>query len=393
MRKFHLSVTGLVLLGMLIAGGCVSYDEKPVEWAAVSASVAERHPGTLTFEGALVYARAHNPELKRLRAEAQAAGLDVPPTYVNLSGNSAESKALGFVDPVALFKLGPRGARARAAHDREIAMLAELRARDLEVAAGIAETYLVERVLAETAMPAVDADPGMFERAGLASPTERARVTYARQKERAERFTVVALRVENAARLRMLLGVGPQARLEIVTPEEREFPPLPQARDVMARPDLAVALARYTVADAEFRAAVYDQYPTFGLGPVYNWNLLRWGLLLPMRIPVGAAGPARAAGLRREAARLKVEEVLIAAQQDAVASRARFDWTAAQDTAARTGADAAAMDLRFALVHLEVTPDAFGHLAKAAPEAVERMARARTALAQAYAWPHTEVVR
>ena len=114
MRKFHLSVTGLVLLGMLIAGGCVSYDEKPVEWAAVSASVAERHPGTLTFEGALVYARAHNPELKRLRAEAQAAGLDVPPTYVNLSGNSAESKALGFVDPVALFKLGPRGARARA---------------------------------------------------------------------------------------------------------------------------------------------------------------------------------------------------------------------------------------------------------------------------------------
>jgi len=393
----------LLLLGVLIAGGCVSYEEQPVEWDDVSATVAQRNPGTLTFGEALVYARTHNPELKRLRAEAEAAGLDGPPTYINLLANTAESKALGFVDPIALLKLGPRGARARAAHERELAMMAELRARDLEVAAGIAEAYLIERVLLETATPAVDADPDMFARAGLASSADRARVAYAREKERAERATVTAMRQENAARLGVLLGVGPQAQMQMVVPEDREFPPLPRAADVMARPDLAVALARYAVADAEFRVAVYDQYPTFALGPVYNWELLRWGLFLPVRIPVGAAGPARAASLRRDAARLQVEQTLVAAQQDARASRARFDWTSAQDAAARTGAEAAAFDLKSALVHLEVTPDAFGHLAKAAPDAVDRMAnarkaslvaaRARVALARAYAWPHSEVAR
>jgi len=108
--------------------------------------------------------------------------------------------------------------------------------------------------------------------------------------------------------------------------------------------------------------------------------------------------PARAALKRREAARLAVEEALLRAQEDVAGSRARFEWRAAQEKAARSGAHAAEEDLQVALAHIEVTPDAFSHLAKAAPDAVERMsrvrttavdaARARVALARAYAWPH-----
>jgi len=360
--------------------------------------IEQRAPGALDYEGALAFAREHNPELKRLRLEAEAAGLDVPPTSVNFAASSLENNAVGFVDPVALLKLGPRGARARAAEERESALLAGLRERDLEVAASIAEAYLVERVLRNITMPTVAADPAHFRKAGLASSAEAARVTYAREREQAERFTVEAMRRENLARLRQLLGVSGAASLSIVTPEEQEFPPLPVDPDLFARPDLAVALGRFQVADAEFRAAVLDQYPVFAVGPAFNWDLVSWGVLVPVRIPVGAAGPARAAGKRREAARLAVETALLRAQEDTATSLARFEWTAAQERAARSGAHAAEEDLQVALAHIEISPDAFSHLAKAAPDAVERMsrvrtvavdaARARVALARAYAWPH-----
>ncbi|MHC4952802.1 MAG: TolC family protein [Planctomycetota bacterium] len=388
-----------LFLVFLIAAGCAHYKAQPVEWEAVSATIAARAPGALEFEAALAHAREHNPELKRMRAEAEAAGFDVPPTYLNLSANTAESKALGFVDPVALLKLGPRGARARAAKERETAMMAELRQRDLEVAAAIAEAYLVERILRDLELPKVDADPALFAQAGLASEAERMRVAYAREKERAEREIVAALRLDNRARLLRLLGAGPNASLEVIVPEEAEFPPLPEAGDLMARPDLAVAFGRYQVADAEFRAAVLDQYPVIAVGPVFSWDLMRWGMLFPTRIPVGAAGPARAAGKRREAARLAVEEALLDAQEDAARRRAQFDRWSAQDRAAKSGARMAAADLRAAIVHIEISPDAFGHVARAAPDAVERMVRARTVslaaararvdLARAYAWPHT----
>ena len=46
------------------------------------------------------------------------------------------------------------------------------------------------------------------------------------------------------------------AAFDIVVPGEEEFPPLPVYADLFARPDLAVALGRFQVADAEFRAAV-----------------------------------------------------------------------------------------------------------------------------------------
>jgi len=388
----------LVCYWALLAAGCVQYTKEPIEWETVSSTIAERQPGELDFSGALAFAREHNPELKRLRAEAEAAGFDVPPTSIVLTVNTLESKVPGFVDPVALLKLGPRGARARAAKERESALFATMRARDLEIAASIAEAYLIERVLRAIDMPEVDADPEQFRIAGLASDAEVARVAYARDKERAERVTVEALREDNLAGLRRLLGVSANASVQIVVPEEEEFPPLPVHGDLFARPDLDAALGRYRVADAEFRAAVLDQYPVIAVGPVFNWDLVRWGLFLPARIPIGAAGPARAAAKRREAARLDVEDALLRAQEDAARSRARYEWTSAQESAARSGAHAAEQDLEAALVHIAVSPDAFGHLARAAPDAVERMARVRTAamtaararvaLARAYAWPH-----
>ncbi|MHC4407704.1 MAG: TolC family protein, partial [Planctomycetota bacterium] len=387
----------LLLLGLL-ASGCVRYTHQPVALDEVAQEVAARDPGLVDYEAALSFARQHNPDLRRLRAEAAAAGFDVPPTNIVLTVNTLESKVPGFVDPVALLKLGPRGARAQAAKERESALLQELQDRDLDVAAGIAEAFVVERVLRDFRIPALDVDPELFERAGLASAVDRQRVSYAIAKKEAEDVTIEALRAENFAGLRVLLGVRSSANLSVELPEG-DFPPLPVDGDLMIRPDLAVALARYRVADREFRAAVLDQYPVIAVGPVFNWDVLRWGVFLPARIPVGAAGPAKAAGKRREAARIAVEAALLRAEEDGTRSRHRFERTNAQAKAAKIGARTSAADLKSALVHLEVTPDAFGHLSSAAPEAIERLAkarsakleaaRARVAYARAYAWPHS----
>ncbi|MHC4938712.1 MAG: hypothetical protein ACYTHK_07065 [Planctomycetota bacterium] len=389
----------LILLLGLMASGCVRYTHQPVELAAVAEEAGAREPGTLDYEAALAFAREHNPDLRRLRAEAEAAGYDVPPTNIVLTVNTLESKVPGWVDPIALFKLGPRGARAQAAKAREAALLQELQDRDLDVAAGIAEAFAVERVLREFRLPDLDVDPELFERAGLASSVDRRRVRYAIARKNAEDATIAALREENLAGLKVLLGVRAGARVAIELPEG-EFPPLPVDGDLMIRPDLAVALARYQVADREFRAAVLDQYPVISIGPVFNWDVLRWGLFIPARIPVGASGPAKAAGLRREAARVAVEAALLRAEEDGTKSRHRFERTDAQAQAAGIGAATSEADLKSALVHLEVTPDAFNHLSMAAPEAVERLAmargaklaaaRARVAYARAYAWPHSE---
>ncbi|MEM8886205.1 MAG: hypothetical protein AAGD14_19250 [Planctomycetota bacterium] len=388
----------LLLLG-LVGTGCVSYEKKPLDAPAMLEERAELAPGAVDFDAAMAFARAHNPELKRLRAQAEAAGFDVPPTHINITVNTLEQKAPGFVDPVALFKLGPRGARAQAAKEREAALLQELNERDLQIAAGIAEAFATERFLLSLQLPPIDADPKLFEKAGLASRVDRTRVEYARSKEDAERVAIESLRAENRARLCELLGVRPSAALTMLLPEGA-FPPVPDRGDLFARPDLAVALARYRVADREFRAAVLDQYPVVGIGPVFNWDIVRWGLFIPTRIPGGADGPARAAGKRREAARFAVEAALLRAEREVAERRAAFVRFEAEAHAAQLGAKTAAIDLHSALVHLEVTPDAFDHLARAGPEAVERLSmsrhaglaavRARVRYAKAWAWPHTD---
>ena len=392
---------GLLGSCALLTVSCVSYNADPLVREEMGDEIAQLQPGTLDFEGALAFARLHNPELKKLRAEAEAAGFDVPATSINITANTLEQKALGFFDPIAIAKMGPRGARAEAAKEREAALVAKLAGRDLDIAADIAQVFLVERVLAALALPEISADPAQFEKAGLASAVDRQRVEYARARGEAEAVTVACMRRENRAEYRRLLGVRSTAAIGFILPEG-EFPPLPAQNDLRLRPDLAVALARYRVADREFRAAVLDQYPVVSIGPVFNWDLVSWGLFLPTRIPVGAAGPARAAGKRREAARMAVADTFLRAEEDGESSRARFERTASESTAAAIGAQAAAADLRFALVHLEVTPDAFPHLSRSAPEAVERMIRARVAeiaavearvaYARAYAWPTSEEV-
>ena len=159
----------VILLGSLLVAACVRYTAAPIDTHELEEELAQRQPGTLDFEAALAYARLHNPSLKRLRAEAEAAGLDIPATSIGVGVNTVEKRASGFVDPVALLKLGPRGARAQAAVEREAALLAKVRERDLEVAAAIAEVFLTERVLDAIALPKIDAEPALFEKAGLAS--------------------------------------------------------------------------------------------------------------------------------------------------------------------------------------------------------------------------------
>jgi len=395
-RNFIFIHSGLLVL--LTSAGCASYESEDVSLPDLADEVAARQIGPVDFAGALEHAREHNPELKRLRAEARAAGFDVPPTDVILLGNTNKEDLKFAADPLALSMLGLRGAKARAAEARRLAMLAETKQREHHIAARIGEAFLIERTLLRFQPPSVDVDPDRFRAAGLASDVAWAHVAHARAAAAAEARAIATARADNLALLRRLLGVGKNAELELILPDG-EFPAIPAQSDerFLSRPDLAAALARYQSADAVFRAAVTAQYPTILIGGEWEFPDGILGGVASLRLPVGAGGPARAAKARREASRHELEQTYLAAQEDARRAEEDFAEASQREFATGLGADAARAGLRAALVELEVSPDAFGPMADAAPRAQRnireariaalRAARLRVQLARAYAWP------
>jgi len=389
---------GLCIITILVPA-CVAYRPAPVELDRVAREIDARAAEPLDFAAAVRFAHSNNPTLKRLAAEARAAGLDVPATRLAASADTDEEDARILVDPRAIARLGPRGAAAKAAHARQVQALAALREEERRIAVAIAETFFVDAALQGRGVPRIEFDEERFARAGLASQADRERVAFARKAERAERRTIAAERAANLARLRSLLGLGPDADVELVG--EIELPPFEPDR-ILRRPDLAVAVSRYYVADADFRRAVTEQYPSFDVGGEISFDGSGFGGLVALRIPVGARAPARAAGERREAARHAVEEALLEAWRQAVAHAAAHAAAAAQADAFAARAAAARTGYAAALRRLDVEPDAFGHAADRASLAVRTAiqardravaaARARARYADAYGWPAPEEV-
>ncbi|MEE8104625.1 MAG: hypothetical protein V3T86_03725, partial [Planctomycetota bacterium] len=368
----------LGLLVLLTSAGCVSYEAEDVSLPELAEDVAAREIGPVDFAGALEHAHEHNPELKRLRAEARAAGFEVPPTDVILFGNTNKEDLKLAADPLALSGLGLRGAQARAAEARRLALLAETKLKEQQIAAAIGEAFLIERTLLRFQPPRVDVDPDRFRSAGLASDVAWAHVTHARAAATTEARAIVTARADNRARLRRLLGVGRHAELQLVLPEG-EFPVIPAQTDerFLSRPDLAAALARYRSTDAAFRAAVIAQYPTIVIGGEWEFPDSALGGVASLRLPVGAGGPARAAKARREASRHALEQAYLAAQEDARRAEEDFAEAWQREFATGLGANAARAGLHAALVELEVAPDAFGPVADAAPRAIRNIREAR----------------
>ncbi|MDH3591328.1 MAG: hypothetical protein OER88_05590, partial [Planctomycetota bacterium] len=334
----------------------MAYRAQSVSLEEVDRAVAAREGGRFDFAAAVRLAQRQNADLRRLAAEARAAGLAIPPVAATATANTRSEVAGARVDLLQLVKVGPRGAAAKTAHARRVEALAALREAEQTIAVRIAESFLVERVLRDRAVPAIDLDADRFHTAGLASDADRQRVDFARTAEAAEHETVAAQREANLAHVRELLGLGSAAPVELVLPEDPAFATVRDAR-VIDRPDLARVLAAYYTADAEFRRAVIEQYPTLELGGEIAWNGSGSGGLVALRIPLGAAEPARAAGERREAARIAVEAALLQAQREAAVHAAQLRAADARAVAFGKRAVAATALYEAALARLDVFPD------------------------------------
>ena len=386
----------------LLLAGCVGYQQADLDLRGLAGSAPALPPGPLAFADAVTFAFRHNPELQRLAALARAAGADAPATELAVEWEGVDDMLSIAIDPVALLGLGQRGAAIDAASARGAAAVQELAVARWGIAGRIAEVYAAKRALDDVTTPAFAHDPEPFVRAGLASPTAAALARGASAMALAEMMTLESDRYGLLAELRQLLGVLPTAALTLA-PVDAAFPPLPP-RDqelLLHRPDVVLAVATYEVADAEFRAAVAEQWPSLMLGPDIP---LRGGAVDAMallRLPIGAGGRAAAAKERRDAARASALAMLVAATNEADAAVLHHDASEQRAKATAAMAAASARALGAAEVALAVEPDAFEPLAERAQmalrDAMERReaatanARARVRHAVEWGWPHTEV--
>jgi outer membrane protein TolC len=198
--------------------------------------------------------------------------------------------------------------------------------------------------------------------------------------------------------LRELLGLPDHAQLTITAiVDDWLQQPEGTAREIVTRPDLSLAAARFEVADAEFYQAVTEQYPSLKLGP--NISLIGNPLraMAMLQIPIGMQGLAEAARERREATRSELESAFLHARREASLSQQQLIATqaVAAATAAGLRSSTAAFDAAGASIEVEV--DAFAKFANAATKvmrntmedrrAVLARVRAEVQRASAYGWP------
>jgi hypothetical protein len=184
----------------------------------------------------------------------------------------------------------------------------------------------------------------------------------------------------NRAALRNLLGLPAGTHVELA-PSDAEPLRQPQGTDgaVLARPDLALATARFRVADAEFRAAVADQYPSLMLGPEFPLRGDPLELMAILRVPIGMAGRAEAARERREAARATLASAYVQASNGACTAERELAAAAAGETGAALSLRASTKELATARVALQVEIEGFDRYAKAAAMVVRDTMERRAA--------------
>jgi outer membrane protein TolC len=249
-------------------------------------------------------------------------------------------------------------------------------------------------------VPDLGVDVADFERAGLASPIAADQVRAAQARVAAEALELAREAEANRASLRSLLGLPAGTPVEFAA-SHGELLRQPQATDaaVLTRPDVALAVARFRVADAEFRAAVADQYPSLMLGPEFPLRGDPLELMAVLRLPIGMAGRAEAARERREAARATLAGAYVQASNGASTAERELAATAAGETAATLSLRASTKDLATARVALQVEIEGFERFAKAATmivrdtmehrAATTALVRAKVQRAVAYGWPLT----
>ena len=384
---------------MLLAAACVAYEPDHIDASIAAREVEVRVGGSFDVERALRYALVQNPDLRVLEAEVRAAHAETVVPLSVLGEFRGRNQAVGaVVDPVELLGLGPRGGAIDEAEARAVAAVAALANERWQILAGVVECFLVDAALAELEVIQPRVDPRAFEQAGLAAVSDAANLRAAEARARAEVAALERDRVVNRERLRQLLGLPASASLEMFPIDSGWLQQPPSHAGVLlGRPDLRLATERFRAADAAFRKAVADQYPSLQLGP--NVSLLGDPLraMATLRVPIGMHGAAEAARARRDAAREKVLDEFLHAQEEAATSEVNLSAATDFEVAAVASFRASRTAFEAARVAVEVDPDAFAAYARAAAAlqgrtatrrtAAVQLARAKIARARAFGWP------
>jgi outer membrane protein TolC len=385
------------ILVLLLPLGCVAYQSDAADVATIAAEVAAREGGSFTFDAAVLRTLRQHPELRAAEARARAAGAARTVPLPATGEWRGRNEAVGvMLDPIALLGFGPRGAAIEAAEARAVEAATQLAVARWRALGELAEAFALHHVATTLPTPELDLDVAAFERSGLASPVAAAMLRAATARARSERLELARLGRDQLARLRHLLGLPATAALDVQT-DEPSVEVRGDDRELLARPDLALAVARFEVADRDFRKAVTDQYPSFQIGPNVSLRgdpLRAMGML---NIPFAMHGLAAAARDRREAARHDVEDALLEARREASVARDELQTAAANRDAARSALTARQTAFDAARAALEVEPDAFQPFARAASEYLQAIAEHRRAssahavatvrFATAHGWP------
>jgi hypothetical protein len=386
------------IAALLALTSCVAYFESPADPTAIAVEIRQRPGGKFTFAMAVARAFEQNATLQALAARARAAGAVTTPVELEAEYRSGTEMLAVMVDPIALLGLGPRGGAIGVVEAEAAVAAQELAAGRWRVLAAIAEAFAIDEALADLTAPQIPIHADAFERAGLAGPTVAARVRAAQANADAEAVELANARSANLAELCEVLGLSHQTDIELLPlPEGLLYQPLAADASLLQRPDLALATARFQTADAEFRRAVADQYPSLMLGPEIPLLGNPLEAMAILRVPIGRHGVATAASERREAARAELTAAYLAATREAHHAELESTATTAKLAAATASNLAAEQVLRSAMVAVEVDTDAFDRVAEAADMAVRSAmehrqatvaaARARVRAAVVYGWP------
>jgi hypothetical protein len=304
------------------ATGCTAYRPELVRTPAAADRAPAPPTEALTFDRALVLMVERNPELRALGAEAR--GVNLRPYDAELRGileveDDRVMQATLGTDVLALLGIGPRPAQRALASAMRYERLAMRLERTRELAGELAVAFAALGELDALVATVTPLDVSAYRRAGLAAPSDATESAAARIGWGAEREIVALEARRHRLTIARLIGSGPEHDVQVLPPSA-SWPrvPAPDERALLyARADLQRLAAALAVADREARLAAARQWPNVGIdfGAVFD-PTDPFGML-EVSLPLAAAGEARAALARRDAARLALEAGVLAARHDA----------------------------------------------------------------------------
>ena len=351
------------LLLVLLLGGCVSYQPRPLaqapRWSPLPAAAPGRALPRLDLAQAAALALHDNPDYRAALLDARistlqlrAAGL-LPDPQLSASadhpGTPGYSRAWGLGLSEDVSWLLTRGATLDAARAQRTATMLNLAWRGWALAQGTATDFIdAWSAQQRCALLQRQVDTERTRAAAFSRALQRRDVTL--ENAAANLVTLAAAESQLAsaeqaraaarARLDADLNLPPDARYTLRAPSVLALPDAHQLDAALAalprtRPDLLALAAAAQARDAEFRAAVLAQFPALSVGITRASDTSRvqsTGIGISLSLPVfgGAQARARIAGATRDRAVAEYQARLDGADRAARALAAQLRLLVAQ---------------------------------------------------------------